>query len=340
MADTSPSAPYADAQAQVDASNRAALQQLAATGVSGNAAYQQQIQAGQQAKQQALQGVLKSAAFSGPAAGDAAPYAGMVGQAFDQRLGTTGDLQAAFNSANSIREQGANTFFKEASAALPVIQAREGERQATARDKALKAAADKVVTPGKYVSSLGGETLAGADLAQPSEYLATSGLGAANAIAALAANRGLTGSTPLGNAGGTPNYAGLNQPQTPTVAQITEAAQNPSVTQGTPLTPAQAAVLVQKYEQGLPQNAAPKAPSAAQIRGAADYEPAIKTAADLLKPPAVGGKTPPPASIGDAVAAVMSQFKVSQYVAENIVNDAIVRISKTGTLANSTVTGP
>src|SRR5260370_42588009 len=103
MADSTPS-PYADAQAQADASTRAELQQLAATGVSGNATFNQAQQQGVQDRKAAIQKSLASAAFSGQGAtpADAAPYMGMIGGAYDQRIGTTGDLGAAFRSANQI----------------------------------------------------------------------------------------------------------------------------------------------------------------------------------------------------------------------------------------------
>ncbi len=187
-APASPS-PYSDAQAAIDQANAATLAQLAAGNLSGTNAGTAAVQAGQADKAAALQGLLRSAIMTGgpqaaPTAGggpsQAAALQGIVGGAFDQRIGTTGDLTAAFNQANATREAGAGTYFKEAGAAVPVIQAQTAQREAIlkaqAQQRALtgalslaraQASLSKATTPtGSALTSTGKGALPGSQKAQ------------------------------------------------------------------------------------------------------------------------------------------------------------------------------
>ncbi len=143
-APASPS-PYTDAQGAIDQANAATLAQLAAGNLSGTNAGNAAVQAGQADKAAALQGLLRSAIMTGgpqaaPTTGggpsQAAALQGIVGGAFDQRIGTTGDLTAPFNQANATREAGAGTYFKEAGAAVPVIQAQTAQRESILKAQA------------------------------------------------------------------------------------------------------------------------------------------------------------------------------------------------------------
>ncbi len=152
-----PSVPPAasDAQAQIDAANAATLAQLAGSNTAGVNAGNAAVAAGQADRAQAAHNLMVSAIMRGgpQATGNAGvttpPTGGVVpvpnqqaalqnilGGAYDQRIGTTGDLTAAFNAANQTREAGAANYFKEATAALPIVQA---YAQSQAQQKAIAA---------------------------------------------------------------------------------------------------------------------------------------------------------------------------------------------------------
>ncbi len=180
-APSSPS-PYADAQTAIDAANAATLSQLAAGNISGVNAGNTAVQAGQADKAAALQGLLRSAIMTGgpqaaPTTGGGPSQAqalqGIVGGAYDQRIGTTGDLTAAFSQANATREAGAGTYFKEAGAAVPVIQAQTAQRETI-----LKAQAQQRALTGALSLARAQASLSKATSTAPGSALTATGKGA------------------------------------------------------------------------------------------------------------------------------------------------------------------
>lgn len=187
-APTAPSAVTSDVQAQIDKANAATLAQLAGSTQAGVNAGNAAQAAGQADKAKAVQGLLTSAIMGGTGApqqgvtsngapNQAQALQGILGGAYDQRIGTTGDLTAAFQAANANRAAGASNYFQEASAAIPIAQAAAAARIAAANiaaqqaaethqlalesAQARAAAATAPPTPGKALSDLGGSKLAG-----------------------------------------------------------------------------------------------------------------------------------------------------------------------------------